>query len=130
MAQVANTFETYDAVGNREELADKIYQITPDETPFVSLIGRKPVTEDYVPLVPWLGVMWWGMAAGQWALRVPSFTVWSAGIRYRLQGERTSQLFGLNVNNLFDVDYLKVNRQLGERRGVYFTYAIEFGGAR
>ena len=30
--------------------------------------GRKPVTEDYVPLVPWLGVMWWGMAAGQWLL--------------------------------------------------------------
>jgi hypothetical protein len=44
MAQVANTFETYDAVGNREELADKIYQITPEETPFLSLIGRKPVS--------------------------------------------------------------------------------------
>lgn len=43
MAQVANTFETYDAVGNREELADKIYQITPEETPFVSLIGRRSV---------------------------------------------------------------------------------------
>jgi hypothetical protein len=44
MAQVANTFETYDAVGNREELADRIYQITPEETPFLSLIGRKPVS--------------------------------------------------------------------------------------
>src|ERR1043166_8045684 len=43
MAQVTNTYETYDAVGNREELADKIYQITPEETPFLSLIGRKPV---------------------------------------------------------------------------------------
>lgn len=43
MAQVSNTFETYDAVGNREELADRIYQITPEETPFLSLIGRKPV---------------------------------------------------------------------------------------
>jgi hypothetical protein len=43
MAQVTNTFETYDAVGNREELADRIYQITPEETPFLSLIGRKPV---------------------------------------------------------------------------------------
>jgi len=41
MAQVANTFETYDAVGNREELADRIYQITPEKTPFTSLIGRK-----------------------------------------------------------------------------------------
>lgn len=35
---------------------------------WLGLIGRKPVTEDYVPLVPWLGVMWWGMAAGQWLL--------------------------------------------------------------
>lgn len=43
MAQQANTFETFDAVGNREELADKIWNITPDETPFISLIGRKSV---------------------------------------------------------------------------------------
>lgn len=27
-------------------------------------ISQKPVTEDYVPLFPWLGVMWWGAAAG------------------------------------------------------------------
>ncbi|OIQ63772.1 hypothetical protein GALL_546880 [mine drainage metagenome] len=32
-------------------------------------ISRKPVTEDYVPVFPWLGVMWWGMAAGNWLLR-------------------------------------------------------------
>ena len=31
---------------------------------WLGLIGRKPITEDYVPLLPWLGVMWWGMAAG------------------------------------------------------------------
>jgi uncharacterized membrane protein len=37
-------------------------------TNWVGLVTRKPVTEDYVPLLPWLGVMWWGMAAGQWAL--------------------------------------------------------------
>lgn len=43
MSQVTNTYETYDAVGNREELADRIYQITPEETPFLSMIGRKPV---------------------------------------------------------------------------------------
>ena len=41
MAQVSNTYETYDATGNREELADKIYMITPEKTPFLSLIGRK-----------------------------------------------------------------------------------------
>jgi hypothetical protein len=44
MAQAANTFETYDAVGNREELADRIWMITPEETPFLSLIGRKSVS--------------------------------------------------------------------------------------
>ena len=36
---------------------------------WLGLITQKPVTEDYVPLVPWLGVIWWGMAAGQWCLR-------------------------------------------------------------
>ena len=35
---------------------------------WLGLIGRKPITEDYVPLIPWLGAMWWGMAAGQWLL--------------------------------------------------------------
>lgn len=47
MSQVANTYETYDAKGNREELADRIYQITPEETPFLSLIGRKPVASTH-----------------------------------------------------------------------------------
>lgn len=47
MAQVTNTYETYDAVGNREELADKIYQITPEETPLLGLIGRKPVSSTH-----------------------------------------------------------------------------------
>lgn len=47
MAQVANTFETYDAVGNREELSDKIWQITPEETPFLSLVGRKSVSSTH-----------------------------------------------------------------------------------
>jgi uncharacterized membrane protein len=32
---------------------------------FLGLLTRRPVTEDYVPLLPWLGVMWWGLAAGQ-----------------------------------------------------------------
>jgi hypothetical protein len=40
MAQIANTFATFTAVGNREELADAIYNIAPEETPFVSAIGK------------------------------------------------------------------------------------------
>jgi uncharacterized membrane protein len=37
-------------------------------TSWIGLVTRKPVTEDYVPLLPWLGVMLWGMALGQWLL--------------------------------------------------------------
>ena len=36
---------------------------------WLGFIGYKPVTEDYVPVLPWLGVMWWGMASGQWLLQ-------------------------------------------------------------
>ena len=32
---------------------------------WVGLVTRKPITEDYVPVLPWLGVMLWGLAAGQ-----------------------------------------------------------------
>ena len=39
MAQLTNTFETYDAVGNREDLQNIIYNISPTETPFMSSIG-------------------------------------------------------------------------------------------
>ena len=35
---------------------------------WLGLVSRKPFTEDYVPLLPWLGVLWWGLAAGQWLL--------------------------------------------------------------
>ncbi|HEX5632898.1 MAG TPA: heparan-alpha-glucosaminide N-acetyltransferase [Gemmatimonadales bacterium] len=38
-------------------------------TDWIGLVTRKPATEDYVPLLPWLGVTWWGVAAGQWLLR-------------------------------------------------------------
>jgi len=36
MAQPTNTFDSYDAVGIREDLSDVIYRITPDDTPFYS----------------------------------------------------------------------------------------------
>tara|TARA_R100001530_G_scaffold534_2_gene845 strand:- start:137 stop:1078 length:942 start_codon:yes stop_codon:yes gene_type:complete len=40
MAQLTNTFETYDAVGNREDLQNVIYNISPTDTPFMSSIGQ------------------------------------------------------------------------------------------
>lgn len=36
---------------------------------WVGLVTHKPITEDYVPVLPWLGVMCWGMAGTQWLLK-------------------------------------------------------------
>ena len=36
---------------------------------WIGLISHKPITEDYVPLLPWLGLMLWGFAATRWLLR-------------------------------------------------------------
>lgn len=40
MGIVTNTFLTYGAIGNREDLSDVIYNIAPEDTPFMSSIGR------------------------------------------------------------------------------------------
>ncbi|MEO6895569.1 MAG: heparan-alpha-glucosaminide N-acetyltransferase domain-containing protein, partial [Caldimonas sp.] len=37
-------------------------------TNWVGLVTHKPVTEDYAPILPWLGVVWWGAAAAEWLL--------------------------------------------------------------
>lgn len=47
MAQLANTFATFNAVGNREDLSDQIYNISPEETPFISAIGRSKVSGQF-----------------------------------------------------------------------------------
>jgi len=44
MGQLTNTFETYDVTGNREDLANIIYNITPTDTPFMSAIGTGTAT--------------------------------------------------------------------------------------
>lgn len=45
MAQPAETFDSYDAVGNREDLQDKIYMVSPEKTPIVSSIRRFSATQ-------------------------------------------------------------------------------------
>jgi hypothetical protein len=44
MAQPTNTFSSYDSVGNREDLSDIIYDISPTETPFLSAMPKVKVT--------------------------------------------------------------------------------------
>jgi predicted RNA-binding protein with TRAM domain len=43
MAQVTNTYETFGARGIREELSNTIHNTDPEETPFMSLAGRKSI---------------------------------------------------------------------------------------
>jgi hypothetical protein len=43
MATPAGTFQTHQAVGNKEDVSDIIWDISPDETPFISMIGRDKV---------------------------------------------------------------------------------------
>jgi len=47
MAQPTNTFDTYDAVGIREDLQDVIYSISPTETPFMSSAAREQVKNTF-----------------------------------------------------------------------------------
>lgn len=44
MAQPTNTFDSYDANGIREDLSDMIHNISPDETPFYSMIPKVKAT--------------------------------------------------------------------------------------
>lgn len=44
MAQPTNTYSTYDAVGNREDLSDIIDMISPTDTPFLNGIAKVPAT--------------------------------------------------------------------------------------
>jgi len=44
MSTPADTVSTYDAIGNREDLINNIYNIAPTSTPFISGISRGPAT--------------------------------------------------------------------------------------
>jgi hypothetical protein len=39
----SNSLKTYSVIGMKEEVDDKIYRVSPEETPFISMIGRKSV---------------------------------------------------------------------------------------
>ena len=41
------TYQTYQSVGNREDLTDMIYDISPTETPFMSSIGKSKATATF-----------------------------------------------------------------------------------
>jgi hypothetical protein len=48
MAQPSNTFDSYDAVGIKEDLSDVIYNVTPEETPFYSKSKKSKASNTFV----------------------------------------------------------------------------------
>jgi outer membrane receptor protein involved in Fe transport len=71
-------------------------------------------------------------STNQWRLHVPSYTLWNFGMRYKFpsNGSRFEHMLAINVNNMFDVDYMRANKLLGDRRSVFFTYTLTHGGVR
>lgn len=49
MAVPADTFQTYQSVGNREELHDVIYDISPEDTPFMNNVGSDAKAKSTFP---------------------------------------------------------------------------------
>ena len=47
MAQPTNTFDSYDAVGIREDLSDVIYDVSPEDTPFYSKCAKAKATNTF-----------------------------------------------------------------------------------
>lgn len=48
MAQPTNTFDSYDAVGIREDLSDIIYNVSPEETPFLTKCAKVKASNTFV----------------------------------------------------------------------------------
>jgi iron complex outermembrane receptor protein len=86
---------------------------------------ESPIAGDTVAIVG--GVPTVTRSTNQWKLTVPSVTLWNIGFAYRWkQGSTASHSLRLNINNVFDRDYLKVNKNLGDPRGVYVSYSLGF----
>ena len=86
---------------------------------------ESPIAGDTVASVG--GVQTVTRSTNQWKLTVPAVTLWNIGFAYRWkQGSQASHSLRLNVNNIFDNDYLKVNKNLGDPRGIYLSYTLTF----
>jgi uncharacterized membrane protein len=47
---------------------------------WIGWVSKLPITQDYVPVFPWLGLMWWGVALAQVAMSRSSFAPsWLSG---------------------------------------------------
>src|SRR5687768_7822109 len=47
MAVLTETFQTYASIGNREDLGDIIFDVSPHDTPFISTINKATATATF-----------------------------------------------------------------------------------
>ncbi len=78
---------------------------------WLGLISRKPITEDYAPLFPWLGVMCWGLATGQWLLHRHAAALEQAGQRL-VRGVMAAPLRGLAFMGRWSLSYYMLHQPL------------------
>jgi uncharacterized membrane protein len=71
---------------------------------WLGLISRKPITEDYAPLFPWLGAICFGMAAGQWVLQQHAMALERVG-RWLSQGATGAPMRGLALLGRWSLSY-------------------------
>ncbi len=106
----------------------------------VTFVGATPTelpnAGDAYATTPVTGVRVVTSSTNQWALKAPSYSLFNFGMRYTLKsGNKATHTFAVNVNNALDKEYLRVgasalNRLLGEKRAVYFTYTINYKGPK
>jgi len=89
---------------------------------------ESPTAGDNVQRVA--GVLTVVNSTNQWKLTVPAFTLWNFGLAYHWGGAdaHIDHTVRLNLNNITDEDYLKVNKNWGDRRAVYVSYTLGFSG--
>jgi uncharacterized membrane protein len=78
---------------------------------WLGLISRKPITEDYAPLFPWLGVMCMGLASGQWILQRHAALLDRLGVVLDA-GVATAPLRGLALLGRWSLSYYMLHQPL------------------
>ncbi len=92
---------------------------------------QAPNAGDTYATTPGTGARVVTRSTGQYRLFVPSYALVSIGLRYRLPSTGNyDHSLALNVNNVFDREYLRVNRLIGEPLAIVLSYTLNRSGTR
>jgi outer membrane receptor protein involved in Fe transport len=63
---------------------------------------------------------------GQRLIQSPDYAVWNVGAAYKFKtGQRLNHTVNVTAKNVFDKEYIQPNRYVGDRFGVYVSYALK-----